>query len=97
MRRGGNDAPPAVPAPHNLPAPPHPRTRTHAQPTVKLLIDGQMVDSKTSEWVDVVNPATQDVVSRLPLCTEGEFNAAVHVRGVAGVQCVLWLPACVCV
>ncbi|PSC70384.1 Methylmalonate-semialdehyde dehydrogenase [acylating] mitochondrial [Micractinium conductrix] len=47
-------------------------------PTVKLLIDGQFVDSKTSEWVDVKNPATQEVVSRLPLCTESEFNAAVQ-------------------
>jgi hypothetical protein len=29
------------------------------QSTVKLLIDGQFVESKTSEWVDVKNPATQ--------------------------------------
>lgn len=35
------------------------------------------MDSKTSEWVDVRNPATQEVVSRLPLATEAEFNAAV--------------------
>jgi len=47
------------------------------QPTVKLLIDGKLVDSKASKWVDVVNPATQDVVSRLPQCTPQEFNAAV--------------------
>lgn len=47
------------------------------QPTVKLMLDGALVDSKTKEWIDVVNPATQDVVSRLPLCTPSEFNAAV--------------------
>ncbi|KAL4448257.1 hypothetical protein ABPG75_005476 [Micractinium tetrahymenae] len=47
-------------------------------PTVKLLIDGQFVDSKTKEWIEVKNPATQDVVSRLPLCTAEEFNAAVQ-------------------
>lgn len=47
------------------------------QPTVKLLIDGKLVDSSTKEWFDVRNPATQEVVSRLPLCTEREFNAAV--------------------
>lgn len=47
-------------------------------PTVKLLIDGKLVDSKTKDWVDVKNPATQEVVSRLPLCTAEEFNAAVQ-------------------
>ncbi|EFN56424.1 hypothetical protein CHLNCDRAFT_48751 [Chlorella variabilis] len=46
--------------------------------TVKLLIDGQFLDSKTKEWVDVRNPATQEVVARLPLCTGEEFNAAVQ-------------------
>lgn len=50
---------------------------TLAAPTVKLLVDGQFVESKTKEWVDVKNPATQEVVSRLPLTTESEFNAAV--------------------
>ncbi|KAL4423389.1 hypothetical protein ABPG77_004320 [Micractinium sp. CCAP 211/92] len=48
------------------------------QPTVKLLIDGQFVDSKTKDWIEVKNPATQEVVSRLPLCTAEEFNAAVQ-------------------
>ncbi|KAI3426382.1 hypothetical protein D9Q98_008753 [Chlorella vulgaris] len=46
--------------------------------TVKLLIDGKFVESKTKDWIDVKNPATQEVVSRLPLCTAGEFNAAVQ-------------------
>jgi malonate-semialdehyde dehydrogenase (acetylating)/methylmalonate-semialdehyde dehydrogenase len=47
------------------------------QTSVKLLIDGQFVESKTKDWIDVRNPATQEVVSRLPLCTAEEFNAAV--------------------
>ncbi|KXZ55722.1 hypothetical protein GPECTOR_2g1272 [Gonium pectorale] len=46
-------------------------------PKVKLLIDGQFVDSTTEHWIDVVNPATQDVLSRLPLTTKAEFAAAV--------------------
>lgn len=29
------------------------------QSTVKLLIDGQFVESNTKEWIDVTNPATQ--------------------------------------
>lgn len=47
------------------------------QPTVKLMIDGALVESKSKEWIDVINPATQDVVSRLPLATPEEFNTAV--------------------
>lgn len=46
-------------------------------PSVKLLINGEFIESKAKEWVDVTNPATQEVVSRLPLTTEAEFNAAV--------------------
>jgi hypothetical protein len=26
------------------------------QPNVKLLIDGEFIDSKASKWVDVINP-----------------------------------------
>ncbi|BAO88869.1 CoA-acylating methylmalonate-semialdehyde dehydrogenase [Caballeronia cordobensis] len=45
--------------------------------TAKLLIDGQLVDSKTAEWRDIVNPATQEVVGRVPFATTDEVNAAV--------------------
>ncbi|AET91327.1 methylmalonate-semialdehyde dehydrogenase [Burkholderia sp. YI23] len=45
--------------------------------TAKLLIDGQLVDSKTAEWRDIVNPATQEVVGRVPFATMDEVNAAV--------------------
>ncbi|MDH4556523.1 CoA-acylating methylmalonate-semialdehyde dehydrogenase [Pseudomonas sp. BN417] len=46
-------------------------------PTVKLLIDGKLVESRTSQWRDVVNPATQEVLARVPFATEDEMNAAV--------------------
>jgi len=46
-------------------------------PTVKLLIGGRWVDSTTSEWRDVVNPATQQVLARVPFATASEVNAAV--------------------
>ncbi|UVE19428.1 CoA-acylating methylmalonate-semialdehyde dehydrogenase [Pseudomonas sp. LS44] len=46
-------------------------------PTVKLLIDGQLVESKTSHWRDVVNPATQEVLARVPFATDDEMHAAV--------------------
>ena len=46
-------------------------------PTAKLLIDGLFVDSQTSEWGDIVNPATQEVVGRVPYATVEEVDAAI--------------------
>src|SRR5258706_5122371 len=46
-------------------------------PAVKLLLDGKFVDSRTSEWHDVVNPATQEVLAQVPFATDDEINAAV--------------------
>ncbi|BAN48030.1 CoA-acylating methylmalonate-semialdehyde dehydrogenase [Metapseudomonas resinovorans] len=46
-------------------------------PTVKLLIGGELVESRSSQWRDVVNPATQEVLARVPFATEDEMNAAV--------------------
>jgi malonate-semialdehyde dehydrogenase (acetylating)/methylmalonate-semialdehyde dehydrogenase len=45
--------------------------------TAKLLIDGKFVESTTQEWRDIVNPATQDVVGRVPFATKQEVDAAV--------------------
>ncbi|MBP0620925.1 CoA-acylating methylmalonate-semialdehyde dehydrogenase [Cupriavidus sp. LEh25] len=45
--------------------------------TAKLLIDGAFVESKSEEWRDIVNPATQAVIGRVPFATMGELNAAV--------------------
>ena len=45
--------------------------------TVKLLIAGQFVESKSTEWRDVVNPATQEVLARVPFATPEEIDAAV--------------------
>lgn len=41
----------------------------------KNLIDGEMVD--TAEMLDVVNPANEDVIGRVPSCGEAELNRAV--------------------
>jgi len=46
-------------------------------PTVKLLINGEFVESQTTQWRDVVNPATQQVLARVPLATPEELAAAV--------------------
>jgi malonate-semialdehyde dehydrogenase (acetylating)/methylmalonate-semialdehyde dehydrogenase len=45
--------------------------------TAKLLIDGKFVESTTKEWRDTVNPATQDLVGRVPFATKEEVDAAV--------------------
>ncbi|WJN58252.1 CoA-acylating methylmalonate-semialdehyde dehydrogenase [Pseudomonas sp. SO81] len=52
-------------------------TQASAVPTIKLLIGGEFVESKTSQWRDVVNPATQQVLARVPFATPEEMNAAI--------------------
>ncbi|USE77401.1 CoA-acylating methylmalonate-semialdehyde dehydrogenase [Cupriavidus gilardii] len=53
-----------------------PATET-AIPTVKLLINGEWVESAATEYRQVVNPATQQVLARVPLATRAEVDAAV--------------------
>lgn len=45
--------------------------------TISLFIDGQPVASRSGEWRDVVNPATQEVVARVPFATVEEVDRAV--------------------
>jgi malonate-semialdehyde dehydrogenase (acetylating) / methylmalonate-semialdehyde dehydrogenase len=56
-----------------------PKPALQGQPvsTVKLLINGALVESKTTEWHDVVNPATQEVLAQVPFATDEEIAAAV--------------------
>jgi len=42
-----------------------------------LLINGRFVESKAKQWRDVVNPATQEVLARVPMCDAGEVGEAV--------------------
>ncbi|MFA4912310.1 MAG: aldehyde dehydrogenase family protein, partial [Burkholderiaceae bacterium] len=44
---------------------------------IPLLIDGKAVQSTSTEWIDVLDPATQAVVARVPMATDAELNAAV--------------------
>jgi aldehyde dehydrogenase (NAD+) len=41
----------------------------------KNLIDGKMIE--TSEWCDVVNPATEEVIGQVPKCGKDELDQAV--------------------
>ena len=54
----------------------HPQQRTGFT-TAKLLINGEFVESKTSHWQDIVNPATQEVLGQVPFATTEEVNAAI--------------------
>ena len=40
-------------------------------------LDNQFVDSKTSSWIDLYDPATNNLVTRVPQSTEEELHAAV--------------------
>lgn len=44
---------------------------------VPNFIGGSFVESRSYEAIDVINPATQEVVSQVPLTTDEEFKAAV--------------------
>ncbi len=44
---------------------------------VKQLINGEFVDSKTDQWIDLTDPATQQVIAKVPQTTDDEINEAV--------------------
>ncbi|PLC53812.1 methylmalonate-semialdehyde dehydrogenase (CoA acylating) [Pollutimonas nitritireducens] len=48
-----------------------------AVPRIPLLIGGELVQSKTTQWRDIVNPATQEVVAQVPFATKEELDLAV--------------------
>jgi malonate-semialdehyde dehydrogenase (acetylating) / methylmalonate-semialdehyde dehydrogenase len=56
---------------------PNPAIERQPVETVKLLINGRFVDSKTTEWQEVINPATQEVLAQVPFATDAEIDAAV--------------------
>lgn len=46
-------------------------------PRIPMLIGGKLIQSQTTEWRDVVNPATQEVIAQVPFCTREELDHAV--------------------
>ncbi|KAG5715632.1 hypothetical protein E4T56_gene490, partial [Termitomyces sp. T112] len=45
--------------------------------TTKNFIGGEWLESKTSDWIDVVDPSTQTLLTRVPDTTGDEFAQAV--------------------
>uniref|UniRef100_UPI00358FEEA4 methylmalonate-semialdehyde/malonate- semialdehyde dehydrogenase [acylating], mitochondrial-like n=1 Tax=Myxine glutinosa TaxID=7769 RepID=UPI00358FEEA4 len=62
------------------------RLYTSSNATTKLLIDGKFVESNTQDWIDVHNPATGKIVTRVPKATNEEMESAVQA-------CVKAFPA----
>src|SRR5215472_1879924 len=56
-----------------------------APPLTKLsnYINGQWVESSTSEWIDVVNPATGEVLAHTPVSTPDEVAEAIDAAAAA--------------
>lgn len=52
-------------------------------PNVKLLINGELIDSKSTQWRNVINPATQQVLAHVPFATPDEMQAAVDAAKAA--------------
>ena len=46
--------------------------------TTKLFINGQFVESNANKWINLHNPATNEVISKVPVSTEQEMTAAVN-------------------
>ena len=44
---------------------------------VQQLINGKFTQSSTDEWIDITDPATQDVIAKVPQTTPDEINQAV--------------------
>jgi malonate-semialdehyde dehydrogenase (acetylating) / methylmalonate-semialdehyde dehydrogenase len=44
---------------------------------VPLLIDGKFIQSTSKQWREIVNPATQQSIARVPMATTDEVDAAV--------------------
>ena len=47
-------------------------------PTTQNIINGQWVESTTDRWIDVLNPATNQLVTRVPQSTQAEMEQAVE-------------------
>nr|XP_045593881.1 probable methylmalonate-semialdehyde dehydrogenase [acylating], mitochondrial isoform X1 [Procambarus clarkii] len=59
------------------------RNYNAAAETTKLFINGQFVESITGDFIDVHNPATNEIVTRVPKATQGEMQAAVDAAKAA--------------
>ena len=50
---------------------------------LKMYINGKFVESKSGEWIDVLNPSTEEVISRQPAATVEEADEALSAAAAA--------------
>lgn len=43
---------------------------------VPMIINGELRESQTKKWIDVTNPATNEVIAQVPECTQEEMREA---------------------
>ncbi|KAL8909377.1 MAG: hypothetical protein Q9207_000212 [Kuettlingeria erythrocarpa] len=65
----------AAESPHEYPTN---HTRTQAPGKTRYFIDNQFKDSKATSWIDLHDPATNNLVTRVPQSTDEELTAAVE-------------------
>lgn len=51
--------------------------------TTKNFIGGQFLESKSSQWFEILDPSTQTLLSRVPQTTSNEFEQAVDAASIA--------------
>src|SRR6476646_3330753 len=56
---------------------------TATLPKVPNYVNGQWIDSKATEWLDVTNPATGEVIAQTPLSSAAEVGAAIEAAAAA--------------
>ncbi len=61
-----------------LPNYPQKHQTTHSSLKTANFLDNQLVSSKTSSWIDLHDPATNKLVTRVPQSTDDELRAAVE-------------------
>lgn len=49
----------------------------------QLFYDGKFVDSSTDSWIEVPNPASNKVVTKVPNCTQAEMEKATEAAAAA--------------
>lgn len=50
---------------------------------LKNYIDGERVKSESTETLDIINPATQNTLGKVPMSTMGEVQAAIKAANAA--------------
>jgi len=51
--------------------------KSNSVPALPLYVGGEKIASNSDKWRDVINPATQEVVARVPFATKDEVDRAV--------------------